>query len=73
MCTKGSDKLGGSNANHTDIFHELVIAEKLWFVALDWTGQRLYVCLRVAQGEMPMKYYCCNAFDVKSHMFLVSI
>lgn len=35
MCTKGSDKLGGSNANHTDIFHELVIAEKLWFVALD--------------------------------------
>lgn len=35
MCTEGSDKLGGSNANHGDIFHELVIAEELRSVALE--------------------------------------
>lgn len=35
MCTEGSDKLGGSDANQAEIFHELVIAEELWFVALE--------------------------------------
>lgn len=35
MCAEGSDKLGGSNSNHTDIFHELVIAKEFRFVALE--------------------------------------
>lgn len=50
MCTEGRDKVGDTNTNHTDIFHKLVIVEELRFVALEWTGKHLYVCLRVAQG-----------------------
>lgn len=70
MCTEGSDKLGCSNANHADVFHELEITEELWFVALGWRGKCLNVCLRVAQGEMPMKYYRRHAFDVTFTCFL---
>lgn len=51
MCTKGRDKLGDTNTNHTDIFHKLVIVEELRFVALEWTGKHLYVCLRVGNAN----------------------
>lgn len=70
MCTEGSDKCGGSHANHGDIFHELVIAEELRFVASEWSGKRLYVCLRVAQGEMPTKYHCCKLLKSNLTCFL---
>lgn len=42
------------------VFQKLVISEAFQPVALRWTGKHLFVCLRVVQREMLLKYYWCN-------------
>ena len=68
MCAEGSDKREshGSFSRAGNCRGTLVCGFGV--------NRKAFICFsEVAQGEMLMKCYCCNASDVKSHMFLVSI
>lgn len=70
MCTKGSDKLKGTKSHG----YSLRAGNYGGTPVCGFRAKRkAFTCLSEGGSGGKANYYCCNAFDVKSHMFLVSV